>query len=350
MKEQSPRRIIWTQFLEEYEEYFKSDKEKWNEKMQELKMFININKKRPSTISKITNECIIGRWCNHQSSNYKKKSDSMKDPEIYSQWTQLLEEYKQYFDNTEESEEEIVIPPKPKKSMKLKEPSAKKETPEQRKKRIRTESELSALLKTYKKLTSQNMQKIFQESPELWYHFHDVSGESEKSFPEEFIPRNRIIQELTEIKGKRTRSVVDMGCGKAQIADHFTNDGRFTFINYDHVSSKKNVLVQDISNTGLEDHSVEICILCLAMWGSNCHDYVREAYRILESDGKLYIMEATKRWTSEATESEATESEATEIKAEHGEPGGKLKKLLEDTGFKIVKSSVEKFSLFVCTK
>ena len=73
MKEQSPRRIIWSQFLEEYEEYFKSDKEKWNEKMQELKMFININKKRPSTISKITNECIIGRWCNHQSSNYKKK-------------------------------------------------------------------------------------------------------------------------------------------------------------------------------------------------------------------------------------------------------------------------------------
>ena len=130
-----------------------------------------------------------------------------------------------------------------------------------------------------------------------------------------------------------------MGCGKAQIANHFANDTRFTFINYDHVSSKENVLVQDISNNGLEDHSVEICILCLAMWGSNCHDYVREAYRILESGGKLYIMEATKRWTDESV-------------VEGGQPADKLKKLLEESGFQIdsKKSSVEKFSLFVCTK
>jgi ubiquinone/menaquinone biosynthesis C-methylase UbiE len=129
-----------------------------------------------------------------------------------------------------------------------------------------------------------------------------------------------------------------MGCGKAQIADHFANDKRFSFINYDHVSSKENVLVQDISNTGLEDHSVEICILCLAMWGSNCHDYVREAHRILESGGKLYIMEATKRWTSEATESEEELA------------GGRLKTLLEETGFQITKQSVEKFCMFVCSK
>jgi ubiquinone/menaquinone biosynthesis C-methylase UbiE len=79
------------------------------------------------------------------------------------------------------------------------------------------------------------------------------------------------------------------------------------------------------------------------MWGSNCHDYVREAYRILESGGKLYIMEATKRWTSVATESESVAG---------GPPADKLKTLLEETGFQIdsKKSSVEKFSLFVCTK
>jgi ubiquinone/menaquinone biosynthesis C-methylase UbiE len=160
----------------------------------------------------------------------------------------------------------------------------------------------------------------------------------------------KVIQifQLNEIKGKRTRSVVDMGCGKAQIADHFANDKRFSFINYDHVSSKENVLVQDISKIPLEDHSVEICILCLAMWGSNCHDYVREAHRILESGCKLYIMEATKRWTSEATESLATESLATESEEELA--GGRLKTLLEETGFQITKQSVEKFCMFVCSK
>jgi superfamily II DNA or RNA helicase len=294
MKEQSPRRMIWSQFLEEYKQYFKSDKEKWNEKMQELKMFININKKRPSTISKISIECVIGRWCNHQYSNYKKKSDSMKDPEIYAQWTQFLEEYKQYFDNVVVSDEED--PPaettKPKKSMKLEEPSTKKETPEQKKQR--TESELSILHQRYKTLTSQNLQREFQETPELWYKYHAISEENEKSFPEESIPRNRIIQELNKIKTKRTRSVVDMGCGKAQIAAHFANDSRVSFINYDHISSNEIVLVQDISNIPLEDDSIDICILCLAMWGSNCRDYISEAYRILESGGNLYIIEATK--------------------------------------------------------
>ena len=241
---------------------------------------------------------------------------------------------------TVEQEEETT---KPKKSMKLKEPSVKKETPEQ--KRIRTKSELSVLHQRYKTLTSQNLQKEFQETPELWHKYHAISEENEKSFPEESIPRNIIIQELNKIKTKRTRSVVDMGCGKAQIADHFENDKRFSFINYDHISSNENVLVQDISKTPLEDDSIEICILCLAMWGSNCHDYVREAYRILETGGKLYIMEATKRWTSVV---EATESEA--IKVESINPAGKLETLLKESGFQIVKSSIEKFALFVCTK
>jgi len=349
----------WTQFLEEYQKYFTSKTEKWFEQLEKLKLFINCNKKRPrqSNRSNIDEtERHHGKWLSHQLSNYKTKSQSMKDPEIYSQWTQFLEEYKQYFDNTTYDntvEEETT---KPKKSMKLKEPSSKKETIEQRK--HRTESELSVLHQRYKTLTSQNLQKEFQETPELWYQYHAISEENEKSFPEESIPRNKIIQEMTEIKGKRTRSVVDMGCGKAQIADHFANDKRFSFINYDHVSSKQNIEVKDISNTGLEDHSVEICILCLAMWGSNCHDYVREAYRILESGGKLYIIEATKRWTSVATESVATESVAesvTESVAENlveVEPADKLKKLLEESGFQIdsKKSSVEKFSLFVCTK
>jgi hypothetical protein len=244
--------------------------------------------------------------------------------------------------------EKQVEKPKPKKSMKLKEPKKiePKETTEQRKQR--TKSELSILHQRYKTLTSQNLQKEFQENPDLWNKYHTISEENEKSFPDECIPRNSIIQELTQTNTKRTRSVVDMGCGKAQIADHFANDSRFSFINYDHISCKENIEVKDISNTGLEDDSIEICILCLAMWGSNSHDYVREAYRILESGGKLYIMEATKRWTSVATESEATESLVTE--SEGGPPADKLKKLLEETGYKIVKSSIEKFCLFICTK
>jgi superfamily II DNA or RNA helicase len=333
----------WSQFLKEYKKYFNSITEKWFENLQKLKIFINNNKKMPRQTNRTNineTERKQGKWLSHQLLNYKKKTGSMKEgSEIYNQWGQFLEEYKQYFDNTHDKsveevdeEEEIIITPK-KKSMKLKEKKEPKETLEQR--QTRTKSELSVLHQRYKTLNSQNLQKEFQETPELWHKYHAISEENEKSFPEEGIPRNRIIQELNEIKTKRTRTVVDMGCGKAQIACHFANDKRFSFINYDHISSNENVEVQDISQITLEDHSVEICILCLAMWGSNCHDYITEAHRILESGGNLYIIEATKRWTSEAEDSN---------------PADKLKKILETNGFQITKQSLEKFSLFVCTK
>jgi superfamily II DNA or RNA helicase/SAM-dependent methyltransferase/ribosome modulation factor len=237
-------------------------------------------------------------------------------------------------------EEEIIIIPK-KKSMKLTKPSIKKETCEQR--RERAKSELSVLHQRYKSLKSENLKNEFQENPELWNKYHAISEENEKSFPEEGIPRNCIIQDLEQIKINRSKKVVDMGCGKAQIADHFANDSRFHFINYDHVSSKENVEVQDISKVPLGENDVEICILCLAMWGSNCEDYIKEAYRILEPGGNLYIIESTKRWTEK--------DENGIIIA--GQAGVKLKKLLEENGFKIVcedDKKIAKFSYFKCTK
>ena len=76
------------------------------------------------------------------------------------------------------------------------------------------------------------------------------------------------------------------------------------------------------------------------MWGSNCHDYIKESNRILESGGKLYIIEATKRWSEE-------DEHKNLIK---GIEGNKLKTLLENNGFQITFSSIEKFCLFICVK
>ena len=304
----------WEKFIEEYKDYFKSSEENWNDNLNKLKIFLDKEKRIPTQHKKI--EQTLGSWLCGQKRNYKK--DKFKDnPERRNQWEKFLEEYKQYFT--------------PKKLMTFKQTKEPSESTEQKRQRIKTE--ISELHQKYKTLTSSNLSKLFEDKTK-WEHYHTISERNEESFPKESIPRNQIITELDKIKTKRPKKVVDMGCGKAQIADHFANDTRFSFINYDHVSSKENVLVQDISNTGREDHSVEICILCLAMWGSNCHDYVREAYRILESGGKLYIMEATKRWTDD----------------EGGQPANKLKKLLEETGFQIVEQSIEKFCMFICIK
>jgi ribosomal RNA-processing protein 8 len=252
----------------------------------------------------------------------------------------------------EESPVADTSQPKPKKSMKKKTfiieedeavPCADispQEPAEHKHKRV--EAELSILNKRYKTLTSQNLRKEFTENPDLWTKYHEISEENEKSFPEDGIPRNRIIHELNKIQTKRPKVVVDMGCGNAQISQHYKNDHRFQFINYDHISSNDFVTSCDISRTPLDDNSVEICILSLAMWGSNCEEYITEANRILESNGELYIIEPTKRhrWSKYDEDGNIVQ----------GKEGDKLKLLLETNGFHVKKSDVEKFCLFICSK
>jgi ubiquinone/menaquinone biosynthesis C-methylase UbiE len=76
------------------------------------------------------------------------------------------------------------------------------------------------------------------------------------------------------------------------------------------------------------------------MWGSNCDEYIQEAHRVLESNGTLYIIEPTKRW-----------SEKDEIKnIVEGKEGIKLTTLLERNNFQIVEQSIQKFCFFVCIK
>jgi hypothetical protein len=108
----------------------------------------------------------------------------------------------------------------------------------------------------------------------------------------------------------------------------------------DHISINDTVVSCDVSNTPLENNSVEISILSLAMWGSNCKEYIKEAYRILESGGRLYIIEPTKRWSEQ-------DENKNIIK---GKEGNVLKSLLEEYGFRIVEQTIEKFCMFVCIK
>ena len=131
-----------------------------------------------------------------------------------------------------------------------------------------------------------------------------------------------------------------MGCGKAQISQYFKDDKRFEFINYDHISSNDTIISCDISKIPLEDNQVDICILSLAMWGSNCEEYIQEASRILESNGLLYIIEPTKRWSEKYENGNIIE----------GKEASRLKMLLDKNSFTIKKQSIEKFCLFVCVK
>jgi ubiquinone/menaquinone biosynthesis C-methylase UbiE len=86
----------------------------------------------------------------------------------------------------------------------------------------------------------------------------------------------------------------------------------------------------------LEDGDADVVILCLALWGSNKEEYFKEAFRLLDPNGRLILIEPTKRWMDET--------------------GHRLRDTLLRHGFTIVQEDfmtgdqVNKFSLFVVKK
>ena len=74
---------LWTEFLEEYKEYFKSNDDVWYTNFENVKTFINEHKKRPVTISKNEIEGKLGRWISTQNTKYNKILDAMKDENKY---------------------------------------------------------------------------------------------------------------------------------------------------------------------------------------------------------------------------------------------------------------------------
>ena len=88
-----------TQFMEKYKEYFISNKNKkiWLNNLELVKKYIDINKKRPSYANKKKEIKQLGSWIIHQINIYKSKKEIMSNLTIYNEWTQFVDNYKEYF-------------------------------------------------------------------------------------------------------------------------------------------------------------------------------------------------------------------------------------------------------------
>ena len=194
---------------------------------------------------------------------------------------------------------------------------------------------LSQLHKEYKTLHSRNLHTRFQENKEKWVEYHRLSEDNERGFGED-VPYKRVVNYIKDqYKTKKSRMIVDLGCGMARVSREFKNQSNLTFINIDHVACDDTVQQGDISQTRLEDGEADLAILCLAMWGSNCEEYLEEAHRILDTQGRLVVIEPSKRW----------------------EDGKRLREMLLKNNFVVTKEEVElpngtihKFCMFVVSK
>ena len=80
----------------------------WEKRLKEVKKYIDNYNKRPSYRDKKQEIKKLGQWISYQQTNYKKKSEIMKNKEIRMKWKKFVEEYEKYFMTNEEVWEKIL--------------------------------------------------------------------------------------------------------------------------------------------------------------------------------------------------------------------------------------------------
>ena len=92
----------WTKFITKNAIYFKSNNKIWDDKLIELKDYVNLHKKRPSNFSKQLKVKTLAHWSSYQIKNYSDKKQIMKNNEIYDKWTEFMIKNAIYFKSNDE--------------------------------------------------------------------------------------------------------------------------------------------------------------------------------------------------------------------------------------------------------
>ncbi len=276
--------------IPKYSKYFISNEEEWHDKLKAVKDYMDVNDKRPSNTDKDTVIKTLAIWVSNQLKNYKGCKGIMADPEFRKIWEEFTNDpkYSKYFSNDKKpSPKSTTIKPK------IKTIDEPKETEIQRKQRQQSEyQELTKKMATQK---SETTNKMFTTTPSLWHSYHDSRDFSFKGYdkPDE-IPLNKIIKYL-ETKKSHKLNILDLGCGRNLIQEHFKDNKKFTVTGYDYVSYNGSK-VADISHLPEEDESINICVYSQSLMGSNWKEYLREGYRVLVYNSEMIISESVERY------------------------------------------------------
>ncbi len=97
----------WSEFINDnkYNEYFKSNEDKWNDSYNKVIEYINKNNKKPSGVDHDIEIKQLGLWIGTQKQKYKKKIEIMKNEEIYKKWSNFIndDKYKKYLQSKEDT-------------------------------------------------------------------------------------------------------------------------------------------------------------------------------------------------------------------------------------------------------
>ncbi|KTW28424.1 hypothetical protein T552_01685 [Pneumocystis carinii B80] len=146
-------------------------------------------------------------------------------------------------------------------------------------------------------ITSREAMEFFKKNPEMYEVYHTGFQNQISSWPKN--PIDLIIEDLSEFINESTEvtlNVADLGCGDAKIARTMKDISNIKVYSYDLVSRNSFVTTCDISNLPLKSSTIDIAIFCLSLMGTNYIDFLKEAWRILKMNGKLWIVEIKSRF------------------------------------------------------
>jgi superfamily II DNA or RNA helicase len=141
--------------------------------------------------------------------------------------------------------------------------------------------EFSTMNKDWSKANSKNTHTRLSKDKSEWDKYHKLYREARENWGE--IPYIEIAKKITP-----NMVVADFGCGENLLSKEIPNNKVHAF---DHVAIDDSVIACDISNTPLENDSMDVVVFSLSLMGSNYKDYLKEAYRVLKPYGMLFICE-----------------------------------------------------------
>ncbi|GBB87829.1 hypothetical protein RclHR1_14310006 [Rhizophagus clarus] len=107
-------------------------------------------------------------------------------------------------------------------------------------------------------------------------------------------PVNPVDLILLYLKQKSKEIIVaDLGCGEGKIGLEAPNK----VLSFDLVAKHDKVIVCDIAKLPIPDSFFDIVIFCLSLMGTNYIEFLKEAHRILKSNGELKIAEVVSRFS-----------------------------------------------------
>lgn len=135
----------------------------------------------------------------------------------------------------------------------------------------------------------------YVNNPDEFKEYHRQREISKESWVED--PVDRVADIINSWSNRYTR-IIDMGCGMNKLKTVVNTNKTVQGVDHINVSPDATVIEADMSNLNgiVDDNSKDVAVFCLSLWGVNYKDYFTEAYRILDADGRMIIVEPSSKF------------------------------------------------------